>query len=222
MQSKGIHARPALVIGGFLPLSLNDFPGHVAAVIFLQGCNFRCPFCHNPALLPRTHPAAAGGTPAYSESGVLEALNRRRRLLDGVVISGGEPTCQSGLEPFLKAIRTLGLAIKLDTNGSYPQVLARLFDRRLVDMVAMDIKAPWTKYGQLAGCAAPIKALQRSIALIAASGLQHQFRTTVVRPLLAETDLAAIRAMVPTCSPYRLQAFVPDHSLDPALRCPAS
>ena len=113
-------------IGGYQPCSLCDYPGHVAAVVFTQGCNFRCPFCHNAALLPLTPDAV----PIISEASILQRLGARRRQLDAVVISGGEPTLQPDLESFLREVRSLALRVKLDTNGSRPDVLSELLEAR--------------------------------------------------------------------------------------------
>lgn len=188
-------------IGGFQPLSLSDFPGRVAAIVFVQGCNFRCPFCHNASLLPmRSDPASL-----YPAREVLRRLGQRRSLLDGVVVSGGEPTLQKDLSPFLAEVKALGLQVKLDTNGSRPEVLGELFEARLVDFVAMDIKAPWKGYDRLAGVAAPVRAIRTSTRLIAGSGLPHQFRTTVVPSLLTSEDIAQIRLELPSGSPHQFQ-----------------
>ena len=200
-------------IGGFLPLSLCDYPGRVAAVVFTRGCNFRCPFCHNGHLLDA---ADAPDDPAADD--VLARLAEFAARLQGVVVSGGEPTLQPGLADFLRRIRALRLAIKLDTNGSRPDVLAALLAERLVDFIAMDIKAPWEKYPVLAGAPCDVPALQRSVALIAGSGVPHQFRTTRVMPLLTDADCAAIARQVPAGSPHVFQAFQPGHALEPSLR----
>lgn len=198
-------------IGGFLACSFSDYPRHLAAVVFTQGCNFRCPFCHNAGLL-----AAQAGS--LAEKDVLESLRQRRRQLEGVVVSGGEPTLQPDLPAFLIALRRMDYKIKLDTNGSRPEILRALLGARLVDFIAMDVKAPWEKYSVLAGLPVKIERLQQSMALIAASGLPHEFRTTAVGPLLAPREMDAIRAQIPAGSPYRVQPFRPEYALSPALR----
>ncbi len=190
-------------IGGYQPCSLCDYPGQVSAVVFTQGCNFRCPFCHNAALLPRAAPAGR----LLSGDWVREQLGRRRGQLDAVVVSGGEPTLQGGLAEFLRALRRMGFRIKLDTNGSRPEVLRRLITAGLVDYIAMDLKAPWHKYESLAGVAADTRSLRRSVELIAGSGIAHEFRTTAVPALLGEEDLAETRAQAPAASPYRVQGY---------------
>lgn len=213
----GHNADAGFRIGGFEPLSLNDYPGHIAAVVFTQGCNFRCPFCHNGGLIPvpNADPDAAA---TLTRSSLLDELGRRRRLIDGLVVTGGEPTLQPGLADLLADVKAMGLAVKLDTNGSRPEVLEALLRARLVDMIAMDIKAPWDQYARLVGGPAPVAALRRSVALIAGSGVPHQFRTTVVSPLLDADALRAIREQIPPGSPHAWQPFVAEHCLDSALR----
>lgn len=201
-------------IGGFQSFSLSDYPGMTAAIVFTQGCNFRCPFCHNGTLIP----ADAEGGSSIPETNILRHLKERRRLLDGVVVTGGEPTMQPDLPRFIRRIREMGYAVKLDTNGSRPKVLRRLLAGNLLDYVAMDIKAPPACYDRLTGVASPVRAVKTSIRLIARSGIAHEFRTTVVKPLLSESDIHAIREMVPVGSPHTLQDFNPEHAYDPALR----
>ncbi len=197
-------------IAGFQPLTLSDFPGRTAALIFTQGCNLRCPFCHNHELI---EPCAT-----VDADEILAQLQRRRHLLDGVVISGGEPTLQVKLIEFIENIKTLGMAIKLDTNGTRPEVLADLLQRDLLDYVAMDLKASWDRYADLAGVDVDVTALQQSVQLILASGIEHQFRTTWVKSLLSKHDLQRIQAELPSGANYRVQEFVPELAMDPALR----
>ncbi len=200
-------------IGGFQPFTLSDFPGHLAAMVFTQGCNFRCPFCHNGALIPSR--AAAGLMP---EEEVLSFLEQRRNRLTGVVVTGGEPTIQPRLPEFLRQIKALGYKVKLDTNGARPAVLAALLEEELLDYIAMDLKAPLERYHRLAGICVPVRDLEESIAMISWSGLAHEFRTTFVTPLLNHLDLMAIQALVPSKSHYRVQPFVSENALDPVLR----
>ena len=195
-----------LDVAGFVPLSLCDYPGWVAAVVFTQGCNFRCPWCHTPRLIPRRDGDGAGAAAARR---VLDLLAARRTRLGGVVVSGGEPPVHAAtLPPFLREVKALGLPVKLDTNGSRPDVLRRLFAEGLVDYVAMDIKAPWPRYDALTGVpGCDVEAVKASVALIAASGLPHRFRTTRVEPLLSPGDCEALRAQVPCGSEHVWQAF---------------
>jgi len=204
-------------LAGFVPLSLCDYPGRVAAVVFTQGCNFRCPWCHNGHLLPMTSDPAT----RVDEACVLAVLAERCTRLGGVVVTGGEPTLQADLPRFLKRLKVLGLDVKLDTNGSHPDVLRRLLDERLVDYLAMDMKAPWDKYATLTGVVCDVAAMQASLKLIAASGLPHAFRTTRVDPLLSKLDYDQLAAQVPEGSPHTWQLFRPAYSRDPALRAMA-
>ena len=201
-------------IGGFQPFSLSDFPGMTAAIVFTQGCNFRCPFCHNGSLIPAT----AGEGSSIPEAMIIRHLTERRGMLDGIVVTGGEPTLQPDLPSFLRTVRGLGYAVKLDTNGSRPRILRRLLAEKLVDYVAMDVKAPPALYDDLTGVPAPVRAVRASIRLISRSGVTHLFRTTVVRPLLADGDIRAIRDLIPASSPHALQDFNPENAFDPALR----
>jgi pyruvate formate lyase activating enzyme len=202
-------------LAGFVPLSLCDYPGRVSAVVFTQGCNFRCPWCHNGHLLP----LVAASSKSVSEEQVMAVLEERRTRLGGVVVSGGEPTVQPALPRFLRRLKALGLDVKLDTNGSRPEMLRQLLADRLLDYVAMDVKAPWNKYAVLTGTSCcDVAAMQASVALIAASGVPHQFRTTRVDPLLSEQEYGDIRTQIPQGSPHQWQAFRPAYSHDPALR----
>ena len=201
-------------IGGFQRFSLSDFPGRVAAIVFTQGCNFRCPFCHNGALIP----GEAGDGRAVAEDLVLQYLDSRRGRLDGVVVTGGEPTLQPDLASFLGKLGSMGFAVKLDTNGSRPDVIRDLLLRGVVDYLAMDVKAPERRYDRLVGVRAPLGRIRESIALIAGSGLPHEFRTTHVPALLDEADLRELARLVPRGSLHRIQPFEPANALDPALR----
>ncbi|MGE4560863.1 MAG: anaerobic ribonucleoside-triphosphate reductase activating protein, partial [Desulfobulbus sp.] len=180
-----------LHIGGYHPASFIDYPGKVAAVVFFQGCNFHCPYCHNAQLIPRNR---AG---VYSPQEVLARLRQRAGKLAGVVLSGGEPTLQRALPAFCSELKRLDYAVKLDTNGSNPDLLNVLLANKLVDYVAMDLKAPWKRYPDLAGTEIDSDALCRSLHLIGSSGIGHHFRTTFDRSRLSEDDLVLIRAVVP-------------------------
>ncbi len=159
-------------IGGFQPLTLTDYPGHVAAIVFTQGCNWRCPYCHNAQLIPIDRPESE----LIPESYVLNHLSKRRRHLDGLVITGGEPTIQEDLAHFIRKVRRLGQEIKLDTNGSRPEALGRLLDERLLDCVAMDIKGPFDQYDAIVGQCVNASALQVSMELLANCGVPCEFR----------------------------------------------
>ena len=196
------------------PFSLTDFPGKIAAIVFTQGCNFRCPFCHNGRLIPK----ASNEPEQKSASEIFEWLEDRRGKLDGVVLSGGEPTLQNRLIPFAARLKQLGYAVKLDTNGSHPDVIREMLDSQLLDFIAMDIKASWERYNRLAGVPVNANALAESIDLIAQSGIEHEFRTTTVWPMLSEEDIDRLKRLVPPGSPHRLQPFQPEHAMASWLR----
>jgi len=201
-------------IGGLNKFSLSDFPGLVAAVVFTQGCNFRCPFCHNGSLIPCDVPDGL----LIPEETFFRFLEVRRSQFDGVVVTGGEPTIQPDLSAFLYRSKAMGFSVKLDTNGGQPQVLRRLLKDELIDFIAMDIKAPFAIYDRLTGVHPPISQIKESIELIANSNIGHEFRTTVVEPLLSPEDLLSIKKLVPPGSRHRFQKFHPEHALDPSLR----
>jgi pyruvate formate lyase activating enzyme len=195
-------------IGGLQKISLIDYPGRISAIVFTQGCNFRCPYCHNPELVD---PAQYG--PILSEEEVISFLEKRRGKLDAVTVTGGEPTLQPDLDRFLQEIKGMGYLTKIDTNGSNPDVLERLIRGRLVDYLAMDVKGPLKKYERIANVKVKTAKIRRSIELIMASGIEHEFRTTVVRSQLDNEDLIATSELLKK-GLYVLQSFVPAKSLD--------
>ncbi len=188
-----------LAIGGYHPASFIDYPGKVAAVVFFQGCNFCCPYCHNAQLIPRNR----GGV--LTPQAIFARLRQRQGQLAGVVLSGGEPTLQKGLPDFCRDLRGMGYAIKLDTNGSNPNRLALLLAEQLVDYVAMDLKASFERYPELAGTQIDPNALRRSVRLIRDSGIGHHFRTTFDQSRLTEEDLVRVQALIPSGSHYVVQ-----------------
>jgi pyruvate formate lyase activating enzyme len=190
-------------IGGFQPFTLSDFPGRAAAIVFTQGCNFRCPYCHNRQLWP----FKPKGPTQIREHGVLNFLKERRNHLSGLVITGGEPTLQTNLLSFVRKVKQLGLGVKLDTNGSRPAVLKNLLEESLVDYIAMDIKAPFAKYDALCGGSVNRSAIQSSIRMIATSEVPHHFRTTFYQELLSDIDIRAIRGLLPLHSDFCLQPY---------------
>lgn len=174
-------------IGGLVKFSLIDYPGHVAAVLFTQGCNFRCPYCHNPELV---YPEQYGALVPQEE--IKTFLSKRCGQLDGVVITGGEPTLHADLPEFIADIRSYGYKIKLDTNGSNPEMLKKLLADKLVDFVAMDIKAPMSKYSRVAGVPTDTSAIRESIATLKSCGVPHEFRITMDTSLLTAGDLSEL------------------------------
>ena len=196
-------------ITGLQKMTLLDFPGKVACTIFLQGCNYRCPFCHNSDLL------GAQNGQAISQKALLSFLAKRRGLLDGVCITGGEPTLQKDLPQLIRQIKELGFAVKLDTNGSRPDVLKLLLKENLLDYVAMDIKNSPARYGETTGIPNfPQDKTEESIKLLAKGNLPFEFRTTVVEEFHKEQSIKEMGQWLFTLSEgkkfdhYFLQAFV--------------
>lgn len=176
-------------IGSYISTSFIDWPGHVVAVIFTKGCNWRCPFCHNG-------PLALGVAEELDVEAVLDDIARRASFLDGVVVSGGEPTIHDSLPSLLRRIKRAGLAVKLDTNGSYPSAIGELLDEGLVDAVAMDIKGPWDKYERFTGVAVDVELVKHSVELLKNSSIDVEFRTTYVPHLMDEEDLHMVHRQV--------------------------
>ena len=202
-------------IKGFLETSFLDWPGRLAAVVFLGGCNFRCPFCHNAELVVEPH-----RVPSIPLESVLGRLRALRGWVDGIVVSGGEPTLSPRLPELLGRIRSQGFEVKLDTNGSCPDVLAKLAARRLVQAFDMDLKAPLEPalYETLAGVPVRLELIRASLDLLRLSGLPHRFRTTYVPGLLDPAAIGRLRAAAPSGSPFVVQGFNPQRVLDPSLR----
>ncbi len=191
-------------IGGFLKFSLIDYPGKIAAVIFTQGCNFRCPYCHNPELvLPELF------EPSLSLDDILKFLKQRRGKLEGVVITGGEPTLHNDLPDIIRAIKALGYFVKLDTNGTNPVAVRNLIEHKLIDYVALDIKAPFEKYSQLCGVKADLNNIKETIDIILKSPVEYEFRTTVVKYLLTEKDVKELKAEFAKAKRFILKDFNP-------------
>lgn len=190
-------------ICGFNKTTLLDYPGKVASTIFLGGCNFRCPFCQNGVLV-----VAPGEQPDYSQEELLAFLRKRKGILDGVCISGGEPTLSDGLEEFLEKIKELGYAIKLDTNGSRPKIVKHLVEAGLIDKVAMDIKACPDNYVNLIGIEKPdMDSIFETADFLLHGTLDYEFRTTVVRELHTQKDFEEIAQWLRGAKEYYLQAY---------------
>ena len=211
------EAVAAMNIGGFQKVSLIDYPGRISAVIFTQGCNFRCPFCHNPELVD-----SARFGPTLSEAEIFAFLEKRRGTLDGVSITGGEPTLQPDLAACATRLKGMGFLVKIDTNGSRPEVLRDLIDRRLIDAVAMDVKGSLKKYDRLTGVRNSGRTVEESIRVILASGLTHEFRTTVVPSLLTERDFLEIGRLVEGAASFVVHTYVRTKQLDPAVPPPGA
>lgn len=205
----------SLEIKGFVEASFSDWDGKVATVVFLPGCNLRCPFCQNGDLILRFAELA---TVAFASlTGYLE---KHTGWIDGVVLTGGEPTLHEGLADFIKSIRALGLGVKLDTNGTRPHVLENLFGAGIVDYTAMDVKAPLDqRYHRAAGVTVDLEAIRRSIDVIRSAGRdRYEFRTTLVPGLVEEGDVMEIARSLEGAGRYVLQKFVPANCLDASLR----
>ncbi len=195
-------------IGGFQKNSLIDFPGQIACVVFTPGCNFTCPYCHNPDLAagPAVPQKGTGaGSPVYTEEEIFAFLEKRRGLIQGVAITGGEPTLQKDLVTFITRVREMGFKIKLDSNGTRPKTLEALFDQGLVDYLAMDIKTDLAHYPLVLKNKADLDKIRESIGLIMKKAPAYEFRTTCVRPFITRDIMAGIAREIQGAAKYVLQ-----------------
>ena len=189
-------------LGGLQKMTLLDFPGRVACTVFTVGCNFRCPFCHNSSLV------LSPQVPELSQDDFFAFLQKRRGLLDGVAITGGEPLLHADMPDFLRRIRALGFAVKLDTNGAFPDLLEAILREGLADYVAMDVKNRREKYERTAGVSGILPRIERSVRLLMDGKTPFEFRTTLVDELHEPEDFAAIGAWIGGSEPYFIQGFV--------------
>lgn len=190
-------------IHGFNKTTLLDYPGHLASTVFLGGCNFRCPFCHNASLV--LEPANES---CISEEEVFNVLKKRKNILEGVCITGGEPTLYSGLFDFIRKIKDLGLLVKLDTNGTNPHILNKLIDDKLIDYVAMDIKNSLEKYPLSTGISGfDGTRIKESICCLLKDTIEYEFRTTVVKEHHNKADFIAMGRLIEGARAYYLQAY---------------
>lgn len=202
-----------MIIGGVQKVSLVDYPGKTCATIFTIGCNMRCGYCHNPELvLPERY---AGIIP---ESEILDFLANRIDKLEGVVVSGGEPTVHEDLPDFLCKIKQMGFLIKLDSNGTNPIMLGQLFNSNLIDFIAMDIKCVPERYQEVIARPVDAEDIRRSIKLIKNSGIGHEFRTTVVKSQISFDDFDEIGCLIKGSPRYALQKFRSGRTLNPRFR----
>ena len=190
-----------MIIDGFEQLTLLDYPEHLACMIFTRGCNFKCPYCQNSSLIRYNKEPGK-----FSEEEILEFLKTRKGKLEGIVISGGEPTIQKGLVDFIKKVKELGFLVKLDTNGSNPKVLKELLDNNLVDYIAMDIKNDLEDYELVTDCKVNIKAIKESINLISNSKIDYEFRTTIMKECHKLSNLKKIIELIKN-KKYYIQNF---------------
>lgn len=196
-------------IYGFQKTTLLDYPEHIAATVFVGGCNFRCPFCHNGQLVLNST-----SQPVIPEEEVFSYLEKRRGILEGVCITGGEPTLQNGLADFIRRVKGLGYLVKLDTNGYLPDVLEALLHAALLDYVAMDIKASPQNYSVAAGLHTfDFDRIRESIRLLEESGIPHEFRTTVVKGINTKEEFEDIGRLLRGCPVYYLQGFKESESM---------
>lgn len=193
-----------MIFNGFQKMTLLDFPGRVAATLFLGGCNLRCPFCHNASLV-----LDGKSREEYEDAEILSYLEKRRGLLDGVCVTGGEPLLRRELPDFLKKVRALGYAVKLDTNGTMPDRLEALLREGLLDYVAMDVKNALSRYGDAVGIPNfDVTPVERSIDLLLSGAVDYEFRTTVVKELHTVEDIASLAERIRGARRYFLQGFV--------------
>lgn len=198
-----------MIIGGMQKLSLIDYPGKLSCIIFTRSCSFRCHYCHNPELvLPELFQGP------ISENFVIEFLESRKGKLDGVVITGGEPTIQNDLLEFMSKIKNMGYSVKLDSSGICPELLENAIKLKLVDYIAMDIKAPLKKYSLVAGVNIDTEKIKRSIEIIKNSGVDYEFRTTIVESQLSFDDIMEIAKLISGSKKYILQKFRSGNTLD--------
>lgn len=212
-----------MIIGGLEKFSLIDYPGHLAAIVFTSGCNFRCHFCYNPMLvepgrISSTDDEEKGrslgtGLNQIQESDLFEFLQTRVGKIDAVVVTGGEPTLHRDLPEFIKKIKDLGFKVKLDTNGTNPQALKNLLEQNLIDYIAMDIKGPFEKYDLVVGAQINKDDLVETISLIMNSGLPYEFRSTIVPGLHEIDDIAKMGEMIKGARKWFLQPFKSDVEL---------
>ena len=196
-------------IGGLQKISLIDYPKELSAIIFTMGCNFRCPYCHNPELI-------TGNANIIDIGMILDFLKSRVGKLSAVSITGGEPTLHSDLPVFMEQIKSMGYKIKLDTNGTNPDMLKQIINDKIVDYVAMDVKAPLDKYSAVAGVGVDVSNIVESINIIKESDINYEYRTTIVESCLAKEDIVSIAKMIKGAKIYYLQRFIPSKTLDPS------
>lgn len=202
-----------MAVKGFQGTSLLDYPGRIASLVFFGGCNLSCPYCHNTGLVIDPHQY-----PDYPLAELMEELEQRRRFIDAVVVSGGEPTLDRQLLPFLRQVKALGLLVKLDTNGLAPKVLEQALGEGLLDYVAMDLKTSPQRYAELHRGVVDFGALGDSVALLRQAPVELEFRTTCVPGLVGEEDIRALGALIRGSSLWVLQQYVPRYAMEEGAR----
>jgi len=203
-----------MIIAGHQKLTLIDYPGRIATTVFTAGCNFRCPFCHNPELISGIDMSVGEKT----EKEFFEYLKKRKGKIDGVCITGGEPTIQKDIVEFIKKVSDAGYFVKLDTNGLRPDVIKKLLDLRLLDFIAMDIKNQLSRYDETVGVKVDKERIKLSVELIMRSGINYEFRTTVVPGIHTEDDFLEIAKWIRGAKSYYLQSYREGKILDEKLK----
>jgi len=199
-----------MIIKGLQKLTLIDYPGKLAATVFLSSCNFLCPWCYSSELVL---PEKIKNRPEIKEKELFDFLKEKKDLIEGVVICGGEPTLQKELEGFIKKIKSMDYSVKLDTNGSNPKMLKNLIDKNLIDYVAMDVKLPKERYKELF---LKVEDIEKSIDILKQDKINYEFRTTVVPTILKKEDILEIAKWISGADNYYLQNFKPEKTLDPS------
>lgn len=196
-------------IAGYQPLSLIDYPGSICSVVFTQGCPFKCPFCHNPELIPH-------GEGSIDENTIFTHLDTHSRMLEGVCVTGGEPTIQAGLKEFLAKIKQRGLKVKLDTNGIHPHLVQEIIDAKLVDFFAMDLKHTWEQYDEVTrtGSVGVTMNCKKTFELLSQCGIAHEFRTTVSPAMHSAEHLITMASQLLPHETYALQHIRYNKMLD--------
>jgi len=200
-----------MTIGGIQRLTLIDYPGRLAATIFLCGCNFKCPWCYASELVL---PEKIKRQPKISQKELFKFLKERKELIEGVVLCGGEPTTSKGLVSLIKEIKKMGFLVKLDTNGADPKTLKKLIDEKLIDYVAMDLKAPKEKYQKVTGTKIDVKKIQQSIDILKEGRVDYEFRSTIVPTFHKKEDVIEMAKWIRDAKRYYLQNFRPEKTID--------
>ena len=202
-----------MIFGGLEKATLIDYPGRIACMVYTIGCNMRCPYCHNPELVDELTETR------ITEREVFNFLDTRKDMLEGVVITGGEPTIHGeDLLRFMRKVKRLGFLVKLDSNGTNPLFLKRAIAERVVDYIAMDVKAPLARYSQIAARPVDTAAIAESIRLLIASPILYEFRTTVIKGVLSPADIEEIGKEIQGAKRYFLQKFIPTKVLNPQFK----
>ncbi|MEM7821490.1 MAG: anaerobic ribonucleoside-triphosphate reductase activating protein [Candidatus Aenigmatarchaeota archaeon] len=198
-----------MIIKGYIPTTLIDYPGKIASIVFLPRCNFRCPYCYNVELVNDSEELEI-----ISEDEIFEHLKLNKDWIEGVVLTGGEPCIHQDLPAFIKKIKELGFLVKLDTNGTNPKMLKELIEEKTIDYIAMDIKAPLEKYEDVARVKVNKEDIKKSIDIIRSSGIDYEFRTTVLPTLLKKRDMEKIGVWLKGSKKFFIQQFRPGKTLD--------